>query len=61
MELYIGKNVYGLDGYKRRISFKSFEVWTKFLSNGREHYYDAILGDVLYVVFGDLYKLRGGV
>lgn len=59
MELYIGKNVYELDGYKKRISFKSFEVWTKFLSNEREHYYDIILGDVLYVVFGDLYKIKG--
>ena len=59
MELYIGKSVYEPDGYKKKISFKSFEVWTKFLSNEREHYYDAILDDVLYVVFGDLYKIGG--
>lgn len=59
MELYIGKNVCEPDGYKKRISFKSFEVWTKFLSNERGHYYDAVLDDVLYAVFGDLYKIEG--
>lgn len=57
MELYIGKNAYEPDGYERRTAFKSLEVWTKFLSNKREHYYDAILDGVLYVVFGDLYKI----
>ncbi len=59
MELLFGNKVSAPDGYKKRNSFHYFDVWTKFLNNGREHYFDVINDDTLYMVFGDVYKIRG--
>lgn len=59
MELYLGNNVNAPNGYKKRTSFKNFEVWTKLISNGREHYFDANIDNSLYMVFGDYINLGG--
>ena len=58
MELYFGKNTAEHEGYEKRISFHNFMVWTKTLDNGREHYYDFVIDDVLYIIFGNVYDTQ---